>query len=115
MKQQEKQPQRLKLQLKSGDLVQVITGKDKGKTGKILKIDRVKARVTVEGVNIVTKHVKGKGPEQPGRIDRFEAPIHYSNVLLYNEKSKRGERIRLQVNDDGSKSRIFTKTGNAAE
>ena len=115
MNKQEKQPQRLKLHLKSGDLVQVIAGKDKGKTGKILKIDRVNARVTVEGVNVVTKHVKAKGPEQPGKIDHFEKSIHYSNVLLYNEKSKRGERIRLQVKDDGSKTRIFTKTGNAAE
>ena len=107
--------QKLKLALKTGDNVQVIAGKDKGRTGKIVRIDREKARVVVEGVNMVTKHVKPQGPEQPGRIDKFEAPIHYSNVLLYNEKSSRGERIRIQLNDDGSKTRIFTKTGNKAE
>ncbi len=106
---------RLKLVLKTGDTVQVITGKDKGRTGKIQYIDRVKARVVVEGVNIVTKHIKPKGADQPGRIDKQEAPIHYSNVLLYNEQSKQGERVRIQVNDDGSKTRIFAKSGNKAD
>ena len=109
------QTSRLKLVLKTGDTVQVISGKDKGRTGKILHIDRVKARVVVEGVNIITKHIKSRGADQPGRIEKQEAPIHYSNVLLYNEKSKKGERVRIQVNDDGSKTRIFAKTGNKAD
>ena len=106
---------RLKLVLKTGDNVQVITGKDKGRTGKILQIDRIKAKVVVEGVNIVTKHIKPQSADQPGRIDKMEAPIHYSNVLLYNEESKKGERVRIQVNDDGSKTRIFAKSGNKAD
>lgn len=104
-----------KLLLKKGDLVQVISGKDKGTKGKILSVDRIKQRLVVKGVNIVTKHVKPSQANQEGRIDRFEAPVHYSNVLLYCKESDRGERIRVQINDDNSKTRIFTKSGTPAE
>ena len=108
-------PKKKKLLLKKGDLVQVIAGKDKGNTGKILGIDRYKERVIVEGVNIVTKHVKPRQAGQEGKIDRFEAPIHYSNVLLYCKESERGERLRIQINDDNTKTRIFTKSGTSAD
>ena len=104
-----------KLLLKKGDLVQVISGKDKGTKGKILSVDRYKQRVVVEGVNMVTKHIKPNQANQVGRIEKFEAPIHYSNVLLYCKESDRGERIRIQINDDGTKQRIFTKSGTPAE
>ncbi len=104
-----------KLFLKEGDLVQVISGKDKGNTGKILNVNRYSARVVVEGINMVTKHVKPTQAGQEGKIDRFEAPIHYSNVLLYNQDSGKGERIRIQINDDNSKTRIFTKSGKPAD
>ena len=114
MKNKKQEPKRLKLSLKKGDNVIVIAGKDKGAKGEIINIDRVKAKVVVSGVNIVTKHVKPQGPENPGRIDKFEAPIHYSNVLLFNEKSGKGERIKTEVAKDGSKKRIFAKTGNTA-
>lgn len=103
-------PKKKKLLLKRGDVVQVIAGKDKGTTGKILSIDRYRERVVVEGVNMVTKHVKPKQAGQEGKIDRFEASIHYSNVLLYCKKSGRGERIKIQINDDKSKTRIFAKS-----
>ena len=114
MTNKKQEPKRLKLSLKKGDNVIVIAGKDKGAKGEIINIDRVKAKVVVTGVNIVTKHVKPQGAENPGRIDKFEAPIHYSNVLLFNEKSGKGERIKIEVAKDGSKKRIFAKTGNAA-
>ncbi len=93
----------------------MISGKDKGTKGKILSVDRVKQRLVIEGVNIVTKHVKPSQANQEGRIDRFEAPIHYSNALLYCKESDRGERIRVQINDDNSKTRIFTKSGTPVE
>ena len=108
-------PTKKKLFLKVGDTVQVITGKDKGMVGKILNIDRYRERVIVKDVNIVTKHVKPNQLNQEGRIDQFEAPIHYSNVLLYCEESKRGERIRIRVNDDNTKTRIFVKSGIPAD
>ncbi len=101
--------------MKVGDRVQVITGKDKGTVGKILSIDRYRERVIVEGANIVTKHVKPNQQSKEGRIEKFEAPIHYSNVLLYCEESKRGERIRIRVNDDNTKTRIFVKSGTPAD
>ncbi|PCI30535.1 MAG: 50S ribosomal protein L24 [SAR324 cluster bacterium] len=104
-----------KLLLKRGDLIQVISGKDKGAKGNILSIDRYKMRVVVEGVNIVTKHVKPSQANQEGRIDRFEAPIHYSNVLLFCKGSDRGERLKVRINDDGSKTRVFAKSGTPAE
>ena len=104
-----------KLLLKKGDLVQVISGKDKGAKGKVLSIDRYGQKVVVEGVNFVTKHIKPTQANQVGRIDRFEAPIHYSNILLYCKESDRGERIRVQINEDGTKTRIFAKSGIPAE
>lgn len=106
---------KMKLLLKKGDLVQVIAGKDKGATGKILGIDRVKGKVLVEGVNIVTKHIKPNQQNQEGRIEKIEAPIDYSNVLLYCEESKKGERIKVQINDDNSKTRVFVKSGISAD
>ena len=112
---QKARQKRYKLLLKKGDIVQVISGKDKGTKGKVLNIDRVKQRLVVENVNMVTKHVKPSQANQEGYIDRFAAPIHYSNVLLYCKESKRGERIRIQINDDNSKTRIFTKSGTPVE
>ena len=104
-----------KLLLKKNDLVQVISGKDKGATGKIIDIDRKTGRLLVEGVNIVTKHIKPNQQTQEGRIDKIEAPIDYSNVLLYCKESQKGERIKIRVNDDNTKTRVFVKTGISAD
>jgi large subunit ribosomal protein L24 len=99
-----------KLLLKQGDVVQVISGKDKGTTGKILSIDRYHERLVVEGVNVVTKHVKPRQAGQEGKIEKFEAPIHYSNVLLFCKKSGKGERLKIRINDDNTKTRMFAKS-----
>lgn len=98
------------MHVKSGDKVQVIAGKDKGKVGTILKAFPKQNRVIVEGVNIVTKHQKPKGANQPGGIITTEAPIHASNVLLFDEKAGRGVRTRKEVKD-GSKVRVSVKSG----
>ncbi|MCP4750242.1 MAG: 50S ribosomal protein L24 [Proteobacteria bacterium] len=108
-------PVKKKLLLKKDDVVQVICGKDKGSTGKILNVDRYRGRVVVEGVNMVTKHVKPKQAGQEGRIEKFEAPIDYSNVLLYCKDSGKGERLRIRINDDNTKTRIFAKSGTPAD
>ncbi|MDH5560328.1 MAG: 50S ribosomal protein L24 [Deltaproteobacteria bacterium] len=110
-KRQKEPATKKKLHIKKNDNVQVIAGKNKGATGKVLRVDRFNERIVVEGVNIITKHVKPSQQGQEGRIDRYEGPIHYSNVLLYCKKSNRGERIRIQLNKDGSKTRVFTKSG----
>jgi len=104
------QSKRHKLLIKTGDLVQVIAGKDKGTTGKVLKVDREKMRILIEGVNMVTKHRKPNGSNEEGKIEKFEAPIHYSNVLLFCEKSGKGERLKISVNDDGTKARVFAQS-----
>ncbi len=104
-----------KLHIRKGDSVKVLAGNDKGKTGRVLEVVPSKYAAYVEGIKMVTKHVKPSQANQEGRIDRFEASIHYSNVLLYCKESDRGERIRIQINDDNSKTRIFTKSGTPAE
>lgn len=102
-----------KLYLKQGDTVQVITGKGKGSTGEILRIDSKKMRVIVEGVNMVKKHVKPTQNNPQGGIISKEAAVHYSNVLLYCDKSGRGERIKI-VNENGEKKRVFVKSKTVA-
>lgn len=99
-----------KLKLKRGDVVQVIAGKDKGSTGEILEIDRKQLRVWVKGLNMQTKHMKPTQNNQSGQLIKKEGPIHYSNVLLFCKESNKGEKIRIQVKDDGNKQRIFKKS-----
>ena len=76
------------MNFKTGDKVVVITGKDKGKEGTITKILRDENKVIVEGINIAKKHVKPQG-NQPGSIVEVEAPIHASNVMILDPKTKK--------------------------
>lgn len=95
-----------KFSLKQGDIVQVIAGKDKGKTGKILKIEKVKDRLYVEGVSLQKKHQKPTQRGQKGKRVEKEGAIHYSNVLLYNPRTKKGERFYIKQ-EEKNKKRIF--------
>ena len=92
------------------DLVQVMVGKDRGKTGKVLRILRKKDRVVVEKLNMVKRHTKPVG-KQPGGIIEKEAPIHLSNVLLFCEKCNRGVRVKKKRKDGGGKVRVCVKCG----
>jgi len=96
------------IHIKKGDIVQIITGDDKGATGRVLRVIPQKNKVVVQGHNIAKKHVRPsrKNP-QGGRIN-IEQPIDISNVLPLNPKSSRGSRVHYQLNDDGSKKRIAT-------
>lgn len=93
--------------LKKGDDVIVVTGKDKGRTGTVLSV-LGDDRVLVENVNMVKKHKK-PNPNQgeAGGIVDQEAPIHASNVMPYNPRTKRGDRIGTKVLKDGRKVRVF--------
>ena len=71
-----------KLHIKTGDTVKVIAGDDKGKTGKVLSVDTAKSRAYVEGINIVTKHVKPTAAKPQGGIEKKEASVHISNLML---------------------------------
>ncbi len=96
--------------IKRGDTVIVISGKEKGNTGKVLSINWKQERVVVEGLNMVTKHVKPNPQNQQGGITRLEAPIHYSNIQLYNPTLGRGVRVRLQRTEEGVRQRVCVKT-----
>lgn len=99
------------MRIKKGDTVIVNAGKDKGKTGKVLFAIPKKNRVIVEGVNMVTKHQKPSAKVQQGGIIHQEAPIHVSNVMYYESKTKKGTRIGHKFLEDGKKVRVSVQTG----
>ncbi|WP_199742223.1 50S ribosomal protein L24 [Streptomyces triticirhizae] len=104
------------MKIKKGDLVQVITGKDKGKQGKVIVAYPREDRVLVEGVNRVKKHTKAGTTQRgskTGGIITTEAPIHVSNVALVVEKDgkKVTTRIGYRFDEDGTKIRVARRTG----
>ena len=101
----------IKLHIKKGDTVIVLAGEDKGKTGKVLKVEREKMRAIVEGVNIVTKSAKPSAKNPQGGFQKVEAPIHISNLSLIDPKSGKATRIAIKIKDDGTKVRIAKKSG----
>ena len=108
-----------KVKIKKGDKVQVIAGKDKGKQGKVLVVDREKNRVIVEGVNMITKHQKPRGAQQGGLINK-EAAIHASNVMyLHNGKPVRlGVKVEVSEKDGKkviNKKRIAKPSGDVID
>ncbi len=101
--------------IRKGDKVMVLTGRDKGKQGTVLRVLE-DSRVLVESVNMIKRHTKpnpNKGVTG-GIIDR-EAPIHVSNVALYNPATGKGERVGMRTMQDGSKVRVFKKSGEVAD
>ncbi|MDR0357240.1 MAG: 50S ribosomal protein L24 [Clostridiales Family XIII bacterium] len=101
------------MNIRKDDTVMVITGKDKGKHGKVLKVYPKKSRVIVEGVNIQTKHQK-QTRKARAEIKHQEGPIHISNVMYYDTKEKAPTRIGHTF-IDGRKVRVSKKTGNAID
>lgn len=102
------------MQVKSGDTVVVISGKDKGKTGKVMRVLPVENRVIVEGVNMVTKHKKPMGPTNPGGIVKYEGAINASKVMYYCEKDKKGVRVGYKIEND-KKVRVCKKCGDVLD
>jgi large subunit ribosomal protein L24 len=100
----------VKLHIKKGDNVVVISGEDKKKTGKVLKVLVDKQRAIVEGVNVVSKSTKPSAKNPQGGIQKVEAPIHISNLSLIDPKSKKPTRVASKV-VDGKKVRIAKKSG----
>jgi large subunit ribosomal protein L24 len=101
--------------IRKGDKVMVLTGRDKGKQGTVLRM-LADSRVLVENVNMIKRHTKpnpNKGVTG-GIIDR-EAPIHISNVALYNPATGNGERVGMRTMQDKSKVRYFKKSGEVAD
>ena len=99
-----------KIKLKKGDEVIVLAGKDKGKTGKIVRVIPNIRKVVVTDVNKYKKHQK-PGNNEPGGIIEKDMPLHVSNVAFYDPSSKKGIRVGYAFNEDGKKMRINKKTG----
>lgn len=93
------------MRVKKGDTVVVITGKDKGKSGKVLKVFPKANRVLVEGANVITKHQKPNAINPQGGIINKEAPIHISNVMPLDPETGKGTRVRIE-DRDGKKVRV---------
>jgi large subunit ribosomal protein L24 len=100
-----------KLHVKKDDKVFVITGKDKGKTGRVLEAYPRENRVLVEGVNMIKKHQKPNQENPQGGIISKEAPIHVSNVMLIDPKSGKPTRVGYKTLENGKKVRIAKKSG----
>ena len=96
--------------IKKGDQVVVTTGKDKGKKGDVVRVAGDK--VVVSNVNIIKRHTKpNPQANQPGGVVEREAPIHVSNVMLFNPATGKGDRVGFKLLDDGKKVRVFKSNG----
>jgi large subunit ribosomal protein L24 len=98
-----------KTNLKKDDKVKVIAGKEAGKFGKVLKVDRKKQRILIENINMTKRHTKPSAANRQGGIIESEAPIHWSNVMLMCNKCVKPVRIKVQRLDDGKKVRVCRK------
>ncbi|MFH1980636.1 MAG: 50S ribosomal protein L24 [Pseudomonadota bacterium] len=95
-----------KIRLKKDDKVKIVTGKDKGKIGKVLKIDRDHGRVLVENINIIKRHSRPSAQNRQGGIIEREAFVHISNVMLMCSKCMEPVRVGAKVLEDGKKVRV---------
>lgn len=100
-----------KIRLQKGDMVVVRAGKYKGKTGKITATHPMENKVTVEGINIVKKHVKPTREHPQGAILELTKPIWVSKVAVIDPASKKATRIGYKVDKDGAKARVYKKSG----
>ncbi len=100
---------RYKCHIKKDDKVKIIAGKDNGKIGKVLKVDRKKQRILVENINIIKRHTRPSAQNRQGGIVESESPLHWSNVMLMCNKCVKPVRIKMQRLDDGKKVRVCRK------
>ncbi len=98
-----------KFRIKKGDTVMVITGKERGKKGKVLQVHAKKARVTVEKLNIIKRHTKPNAKNKQGGILEREGSMAISNVMVFSESAQKPSRIKMKTLDDGRKVRVYQK------
>ena len=101
-----------KFKIKKGDQVVVITGREKGKSGEVIDVQRGDDRVLVQGVNMVTKHVRAS-QAGPGGIEQKEAPLHISNVAHIDPDGGKATRVGIDIDKNGNKTRIARRSGKA--
>ena len=95
-----------KSRIKKNDTVMVVAGRDRGKTGKVMRVIPERGRVVVERLNIVKRHSKPRGAQSPGGIVEKEAPIDISNVMIFCDRCNAPVRVGLKLAADGAKSRV---------
>jgi large subunit ribosomal protein L24 len=103
------------VQIRKNDSVMVITGKERGKTGKVLRVLPDKDAIIIERINLVKRHSKPRGPQQPGGIVEKEASIHVSNLMIMCDKCNAPVRIGTKTLSDGKKIRICRRCGEALD
>jgi len=99
-----------KFKIKKGDRVVVITGRDKGKTGEVMRVLREEARVVVQGINMVKRHTKPSAASTGGIVEK-EAALHISNVAHVDPKTNKATRIGYKLMEGGRKVRVARKSG----
>ena len=103
--------------IRRGDTVQVISGKDAGKQGKVLRVDPKKSKVFVEGLNIVKRHQRPRSLKdtqrggQVGGVIEKEGPIHISNVMVVDPRENEPTRVRIERTEDGRRERVAVRSG----
>ena len=102
-----------KMSIRKGDRVKVIRGNDRDAEGTVIRVEREKNRVVVQGVNVRKRHRKPTAAVPEGGIVEFEAPIHASNVMLLDPKSGEPTRVRSVVGADGKRERVSVRSGQA--
>ena len=102
-------PKRMRFNITKGDTVQVISGDDKGKRGKVLQVFPKTGRIKIQGVNLIKRHLRATPNAEGGIVER-EAPIHHSKAMLIDPKSGEPSRVRRRVDADGTMERIAVKS-----
>jgi len=104
----------VKYPVRKNDMVMVVAGRERGKTGKVLKVLPAKGRVIIERLNIVKRHSKPRGAASPGGIVEKEAPIDISNVMVFCERCNAPVRVGIKrAEADGARSRVCRRCGEA--
>ena len=104
-----------KMKIKKGDTVVIMTGRDKGAKGEVLKVLPQESRGIVQGVNVVKKHRKPSQLNPQGGIENIEKPIHVSNVALADPKDDKPTRVGYKILKDGKKVRVAKRSGETVE
>ena len=102
---------KIKIKIRKGDTVEVISGNSRGKTGKVLEVQVDKYRATVEGINVVSKHIKPSATNPNGGIEKKEAPVHISNLALVDPATGQRTKVGRKLDDKGKLQRYSKKTG----
>ncbi|MBI1813638.1 MAG: 50S ribosomal protein L24 [Deltaproteobacteria bacterium] len=101
----------MRAQIRKNDTVMIIAGKERGKTGKVLRVLPERERVVIERLNLVKRHSKGRGPQSPQGIIEKEAPLHRSNVMIMCDKCNAPVRMGKKTLQDGHNIRVCRRCG----